>query len=91
MFVSFANRHYRSLITMGELRMNSWRSLDQFEELLRQDPDFAAKLDASELCYVRARQAVVTRLTRRPDRRSPITANQNDYQPSAESHVSDRD
>ena len=42
--------------------MSNWKTLDQFEAELREDPDFAAKLDAAEPDYILAREILAARL-----------------------------
>jgi len=42
--------------------MTTWHTLDQFEEHLRHDPDFRAKLEAMEPRYLRAHEMMAGRL-----------------------------
>jgi len=42
--------------------MSNWKTLDQFEAQLRQDPGFGAKLDAAEPDYLLAREILAARL-----------------------------
>lgn len=42
--------------------MSNWKTLDQFEAQLREDPAFRAKLDQSEPDYLLAREILSARL-----------------------------
>ena len=42
--------------------MSNWKTLDQFESQLREDPAFRAKLDAVEPDYLLAREILAARL-----------------------------
>lgn len=42
--------------------MSNWKTLDQFEDQLRQDPAFRAKLDEAEPDYQLAREILAARL-----------------------------
>ena len=45
--------------------MSNWKTLDQFEAQLREDPAFRAKLDEAEPDYLLAREILAARLAAR--------------------------
>ena len=45
--------------------MSNWKTLDQFEAQLREDPAFGAKLDEAEHDYLLAREILAARLAAR--------------------------
>lgn len=47
---------------MEDTSLSNWKTLDQFEDQLRQDPAFRAKLDEAEPDYLLAREILAARL-----------------------------